>query len=85
MTLNVLSDDLIIEILCKLCAGTPTVVMSSKKLWRIYNCNSRYIIKKIVNSYNMIFTDISNTLFIKNYNWHLGDGDQRSINDFRGF
>ena len=64
--LNTLPEDLIIEILCKLKSTSLTIILSCKKLYFIHSGNKKWVTKNIVNSYNFIFTDLSNILFIKN-------------------
>ena len=61
-----ISTDLIIEILCKLECNSIDVVFINKQVYSAFIHNKRFIIKNIVNSYNLIFTDLSNILFIKN-------------------
>ena len=57
--------DLILEIICKLKQSDLKLLLSCKKLHFIYLSNKRWVTKTIVNSYNFIFTDLSNILFIR--------------------
>ena len=61
-----LPEDLVIEITIKLKQSDLKLLLTSKKLHFIYLRNKRWVTKNIVNSYNLIFTDLSNILFIKN-------------------
>ena len=67
MSLKLLSNlavDLILEIGCKLRYNSLSIFLVNTKLLQIYRYNEKYIIKKIINSYNSIFTDLSNILFL---------------------
>lgn len=63
-----LSDDLLLEILCKLKYDSLNIFFIDNWMYSIYRYNKRYIYKKIVNSYNWLFTDETNLSFIKAYN-----------------
>ena len=65
-SLSVISDDLILEIGCKLKQSDLKLLLTSKKIHFSYLSNKKWVTKNIVNSYNLIFTDLSNILFIKN-------------------
>ena len=59
-----LSEDITLEILCKLNRRNLSIFLINKKMISIYKNNQRYILKKIINAYNLFFTDISNILYI---------------------
>ena len=81
-----LSDDLIIEILCK--CQKLDIIFTGRKEFRIFTQNKNYIIRKIVNSFNFIFTGQSNLLFlikkIKFNTWSIhGAIDNNCLNDLK--
>lgn len=62
--INSLPEDLILEIVYKLKYTNLAIFLSNKRLLIIYNYNKQYIIKSIINSYNVIFTSVSNINFL---------------------
>ena len=66
LSMSLLPVDLILEIIIKLKQSDLKLLLTSKKLHFSYLNNKRWITKNIVNSYNFIFTDLPNILFIKN-------------------
>lgn len=57
MSLNLLPDDLILEILCKIKCRSLIIVLSNKRLLKLYNYNKKWVSKNIINSYNLILID----------------------------
>ena len=66
LSMPILQTDLILEIICKLKYSDLKLLLTSKKTHFSYLSNKKWVTKNIVNSYNLIFTDLSNILFIKN-------------------
>lgn len=72
-SLQNLSGDLLIEILCKLdCTTSLNLPLVCKKLFEVYTTNENHINRKIVNSYQLLFTGQTNIKFLLENNiYHL--------------
>lgn len=62
--LDTIPSDLILEILCKLKYDNLHILLVNKNINDLYINNKKYISRNIVSSYNKIFTDPSNILFL---------------------
>lgn len=76
LNLRSLHDDLIFEILCKLRYNTiGTFSLINKRNLTIYRYgNGRGVIKKVVNSYQLLFTGVSNIIFLNNLKFQFSMG-----------
>ena len=63
MSFSDLPDDLILEIFCKLKYRTLSVILSDKRLLELYNGNKKWLSRNVINSYNWLYTDLSNIQF----------------------
>mgnify|MGYP001612241222 CR=1 FL=1 len=55
--LQLLPDDLLLEIFCKLKFIQMDIVLVNKRIFDVFKCNEWYVCKKIINSYMLLSTE----------------------------